>query len=97
MFFAKIHDEITFHVVNKFPINSKNLRYLRYILDNLIIALDRVGWDHLDTWIPIESKNEIKFAEFFGFRPTGFDKILYMADGSEIRTAELRLKFPEKS
>jgi L-amino acid N-acyltransferase YncA len=84
---------LSFHIDNEIEIDAARLKHLREVFDCLLVALTEKGWHHLDTWIPPEMEPEIKFAESFGFRKTGFDKVLYYENGIKQNLTEMRIKF----
>jgi hypothetical protein len=51
------------------------------------------GWDHIDTWIPPEMEPEIRFAESFGFIPTGNLKVITYTNGVSQELVEMRVSF----
>lgn len=97
-YLANIAGQLSFHSDLENPTGPNQLKHLRDLLDCLVITLMDKGMEHLDTWIPPENEEQIKFAEFFGFHPTGNDWIVDFEkpDGElmPVRFSVLRLQFP---
>ena len=85
--------EWSFHVENDIEIDAKRLAHLRDVFACLLFTLGEKGMNKLDTWIPHSDKTAIRFAESFGFQPTGFDKIIQYENGLLTELMELRITF----
>lgn len=94
LFLIDIDRHLTFHCKIDGEIDKKRLAHLQDVFLNLVLALMDRGFDHLDTWIPYGYDTELAFAESFGFRPTGFDKIVRYYGGDHA-FQELRYIFPK--
>lgn len=93
MYFIDVCGQLSFHIDNDFPIDSKRLKHLHDVFDCLKATMKLKGWDHIDTWIPPEMETEIKFAESFGFEQTGFIKVIQYTNGIEQQLLEMRVNF----
>jgi hypothetical protein len=85
--------QLSFHIENDLPIDADRLKHMREVFTCFLYVLEQKGWHHLDTWIPPEMKDEIRFAELFGFQKTGFSKIIDYINGTKQELTELRIKF----
>jgi hypothetical protein len=85
--------ELSFHIENEFPIDAERLRHLREVFTCFLYVLSEKGINHLDTWIPPAMEKEIRFAESFGFEPTGYNKVLDLVTGEQQVLTELRISF----
>jgi hypothetical protein len=99
-YLANIDGKLSFHSDLKDPATPKQIKHLRHLLDCLVLTLMEKGMEYLDTWIPPENEKQLKFAELFGFYPTGIDWLVqFQRSNGEIMPvtfSELRLQFPKE-
>jgi hypothetical protein len=93
LYFIDVAGQLSFHVDNELPIDAERLKHLRDVFDCLIVTMQLKGWDHIDTWIPPEMETEIRFAESFGFQPTGNLKVITYVNGVSQELVEMRINF----
>lgn len=93
MYFIDVCGQLSFHIENELPIDKARLKHLHEVFDCLKETMKLKGWDHIDTWIPPEMKEEIKFAKSFGFEDTGFLKVISYTNGLSQELVEMRVHF----
>lgn len=93
LYLIDVMGQLSFHIENEIPIDAERLKHLHEVFTSLLYVLGEKGMNHLDTWIPPEMETEIRFAESFGFMPTGFDKVISYENGKEQILTELRINF----
>jgi hypothetical protein len=93
LYFIDVLGQLSFHIDNEFPIDAKRLKHLHDVFNCLKYTMLLKGWDHIDTWIPPEMEPEIRFAESFGFIPTGNLKVITYTNGVSQELVEMRVSF----
>lgn len=95
-----VSGELTLHLDVQGKINKDRINHIQNILDHLVIEFIDRGMTHVDTWIPENDDQKIRFAEHFGFEATGYNKIVRAVIGAgtqDFQLMELRLKFPTEA
>lgn len=93
LYFIDVAGQLSFHVDNDLPIDAARLKHLHDVFDCLVATMKIKGWDHIDTWVPPEMETEIRFAESFGFAPTGKLKVITYTNGLVQELVEMRINF----
>lgn len=86
---------LTFHIHNEEPITPARMKHLDKVWLDIVLALQLRGMEEIDTWIEFDNKEQLAFAEHFGFELTGFLKEISFEDGQELLMEELTYKIPK--
>jgi hypothetical protein len=94
LFMVELGGTLTLHTKIEGKITLSRIKHFRDIMDNLVLHLIDRGMDHLDTWVQESDVEQLRFAETFGFRETGYLKIVDMGE-ERFELIEMRLEFPK--
>lgn len=93
LYLIDVLGQLSFHIENEIKIDAERLEHLHEVFTCFLFTLTEKGWHHLDTWIPPEMEQEIRFAESFGFQQTGKIKVIEYINGVNQELLELRITF----
>lgn len=94
-YIVDIGGELSLHNEIEGVVDRQRLAHLHQVFGCLIVCLMDRGMKHLDTWINEDDEDGAKFAEFFGFKDTGYLKHVRVGE-TEFMFREMRLVFPKE-
>jgi hypothetical protein len=84
---------LTFHAAIQGAYTIKRLKHFREVFLNLTLEFEERGMKHIDTWVEVDHPEQLRFAEFFGFRETGYLKEIEVPDVLKYTMLEMRMEF----